>query len=120
MDFDHREGVEKRFNVSAGIVHGFAIETIREEADKCDLVCAICHRMRTFARMERDRIATPARSAAPCAERTHCPQGHPYAGGNLKIRRRRGGLSRECVFCVRERDKARNLDRRKRKINPQE
>lgn len=39
--------------------------------------------------------------------KTHCPQGHKYAGENLFIRKRNG--SRECRACMRARDRARRL-----------
>lgn len=113
MDFDHREGADKRFNVSAGIVYGFAIETIREEADKCDVVCSNCHRLRTLRRTESRRLPVPP-AAPPMHKRTHCPQGHPYEGENLRVRARRGGISRECVICVRDGDRKRYRDKRRR------
>lgn len=51
MDFDHVRG-EKKANVS-DLVRGFASRRkIQEEIDKCDIVCAVCHRIRTFTRGE--------------------------------------------------------------------
>jgi hypothetical protein len=36
------------------------------------------------------------------ASKTHCPQGHPYEGGNLRVRRNAsGGPHRECRTCQR-------------------
>ncbi len=113
MDFDHRDASDKLFNVSAGIPNGLSIETIKEEADKCDLVCSNCHRMRTLTRKLAEQKPIPSAKVPP-GERTHCPQGHPYSGENLRIRQRRYGMGRECVRCVRERDRLRGLDKRKR------
>jgi len=48
MDFDHREN--KKFEISDGIVNGFSKKKLLEEIKKCDLVCACCHRLRTFER----------------------------------------------------------------------
>lgn len=45
MDFDHRDPSEKSFSISQSSVLG--IDRLRDEAKKCDLVCANCHRMRT-------------------------------------------------------------------------
>lgn len=45
FDFDHRDPSEKKFTLSAGSV--LSLDRQREEAAKCDLVCANCHRMRT-------------------------------------------------------------------------
>ena len=53
-DFDHREGVAKKFNLSQAGTRSW--ETILEEIKKCDLVCANCHRLRTLERRQRDRM----------------------------------------------------------------
>ena len=37
-------------HVSAMVTRGVAMEMILEEIAKCDLVCANCHRMRTWTR----------------------------------------------------------------------
>lgn len=49
MDFDHREGEAKRFNVSR-MASRLSLEAIQTEIAKCDLVCSNCHRVRTFVR----------------------------------------------------------------------
>jgi hypothetical protein len=49
MEFDHRPGTNKKF-VIGKVSGGTAIETIQEEIDKCDLVCVMCHRLRTESR----------------------------------------------------------------------
>lgn len=33
------------------------------------------------------------------AKKTHCPHGHPYAGQNLRLIHRRGGVERSCWAC---------------------
>lgn len=48
MDFDHRPGETKRFNLGNSIARSERL--LREEAAKCDLVCANCHRQRTHDR----------------------------------------------------------------------
>lgn len=49
MDFDHRPGEDKKFDVSkTGSWSSWKV--LRAEIDKCDIVCANCHRMRTHAR----------------------------------------------------------------------
>lgn len=51
MDFDHREGEEKLFNVSSLNHHRWtAVNQLLAEIAKCDLVCANCHRERTHQR----------------------------------------------------------------------
>ena len=49
MEFDHVKG-DKVDGVSQMIVRGFALSTILAEVEKCDLVCANCHRLRTVMR----------------------------------------------------------------------
>jgi len=51
MDLDHRDPSEKVAPVSQLINAGEA--AIRAEAAKCDVVCANCHRIRTFERKYR-------------------------------------------------------------------
>jgi len=49
MDFDHVRG-QKEFELSAHV--GLAIQTLQAEADKCDVVCANCHRLREERRRD--------------------------------------------------------------------
>ena len=51
MDFDHRPGVEKCFSVAEGAQRA-SRASILAEIEKCDLVCANCHRIRTFNRLQ--------------------------------------------------------------------
>jgi hypothetical protein len=48
MDFDHLEDEAKRFNV--GNARKYSVKALLEEVKKCDLVCAVCHRIRTHNR----------------------------------------------------------------------
>lgn len=50
MDFDHVRG-EKKFNLSVAARHYKSFQTLQEEIDKCEVVCANCHRERTFSRI---------------------------------------------------------------------
>lgn len=47
LQFDHVRGV-KKFDISEGLTH--AIKNILQEIEKCELVCANCHAIRTFRR----------------------------------------------------------------------
>jgi hypothetical protein len=47
MDFDHRIGTKKEYNVASMFAHHYSRELIEKELAKCDLVCANCHRIRT-------------------------------------------------------------------------
>lgn len=50
MEFDHSKEYIKRDSVSRMVGSGLSLKTILEEVNKCDLVCANCHRMRTALR----------------------------------------------------------------------
>jgi hypothetical protein len=49
MDLDHVRG-KKKFNLSRATSHMHSLESILAEIEKCDVVCANCHRSRTFNR----------------------------------------------------------------------
>ena len=63
LDFDHREGEVKEFDISHA---SRSRDAILNEMAKCDVVCANCHRHRTWLRAQggdaygRDRDRTPA------------------------------------------------------------
>jgi hypothetical protein len=49
MDFDHRDPAKKASRVTS-LVGRAGIQRILAEVEKCDIVCANCHRLRTFER----------------------------------------------------------------------
>lgn len=63
MDFDHRPGVDKVANIGASVARWASDPAaLIAEIAKCDVVCANCHRKRTFSkeRKEANRIAKEA------------------------------------------------------------
>jgi hypothetical protein len=48
MDFDHREGEIKEYELNR--IDRMTIQAILREIKKCDVVCANCHRVRTYQR----------------------------------------------------------------------
>lgn len=50
MDFDHRPGTRKQFNISTG-GPGVSRTILLAEIAKCDIVCSNCHRIRTHNRL---------------------------------------------------------------------
>lgn len=52
MDFDHRVGSVKINAVGEMIAGGWSLELVEIEIQKCDLVCANCHRIRTQERLK--------------------------------------------------------------------
>ena len=51
MDFDHVNGPKIR-NISSLVNSGYNLTLIKEEIEKCEVVCACCHRVRTEQRKE--------------------------------------------------------------------
>jgi hypothetical protein len=49
MDFDHLED-NKEFDVGNSVRDLPNVKKVMEEIAKCDLVCACCHRVRTYNR----------------------------------------------------------------------
>lgn len=45
LEFDHLR--DKKFNISEGIAKGYAWKRIKEEIDKCQVLCANCHAVKT-------------------------------------------------------------------------
>lgn len=50
MDFDHLPGQKKLFSISTMVMKTVSFERIDAEIAKCEIVCANCHRIRTFNR----------------------------------------------------------------------
>lgn len=44
FDFHHKNPVQKEFEPSAGVLANMSWEKVKKELDKCELLCAICHR----------------------------------------------------------------------------
>ena len=50
MQWDHRPGTDKLFELSAGFAR--SRDEVRAEIAKCELVCTNCHTIRTVMRAE--------------------------------------------------------------------
>lgn len=62
MDFDHVRG-EKIADISYMVVRRRPLAVIKEEIAKCELVCATCHRIRTWNRKQAECIQAVEESA---------------------------------------------------------
>lgn len=55
LDFDHLpEKGSKSFNIALFRTTTMSLEKVKEEVEKCEVVCANCHRNRTFYRILKD------------------------------------------------------------------
>ena len=59
MDFDHVRG-QKAFTIGRGI-NSASVEQVRAEIEKCDIVCANCHRIREHVKRQDRQDAGAAR-----------------------------------------------------------
>ena len=50
LDFDHVKG--KSVGISRALQLGTNLDKIKEEVKKCEIVCANCHRQRTYNRQK--------------------------------------------------------------------
>ena len=50
MEYDHRPGTDKVGDVAVMCRRKRSVKLIQDEINKCDLVCANCHRIRTLNR----------------------------------------------------------------------
>lgn len=55
LEFDHVRGI-KKLNVSEMLRNHWSWDKIQKEIDKCEIVCANCHRIRTYTRQNSWRI----------------------------------------------------------------
>jgi hypothetical protein len=51
MDFDHQR--DKEILISRAVGDGSSLTKIKKEIEKCEIVCANCHRIRTFNNMKK-------------------------------------------------------------------
>ena len=47
LEFDHLDPQTKRNDVSTMATHGYSIESLEKEIEKCIILCANCHRQKT-------------------------------------------------------------------------
>lgn len=53
MDFDHRHPGAKWMEVAHLATRSTSLAPVLREIKKCDLVCAVCHRIRTWNRLQK-------------------------------------------------------------------
>jgi hypothetical protein len=65
LEFDHRDPVTKRLDVSNLVSKAYSWKAILEEIKKCEVVCANCHRRRTAKQFGWGKLAEPEPLALP-------------------------------------------------------
>jgi hypothetical protein len=65
MDFDHIRGAKIK-SVSSYVSGAYKLDLIKEEIAKCEVVCACCHRIRTWKRG--DNLSNPDRLVKTCSK----------------------------------------------------
>jgi hypothetical protein len=97
LEFDHVDG-EKTHNVAYFLTRNWARAV--EEAQKCDVVCANCHTIRTYERREKfDEVESQWLTLS----KECCPKGHPKTEENsVYYVKKNGHRQRYCKPCKRE------------------
>lgn len=75
LDFDHLPGSVKLFDIG-GSVAKYSLEVLLAEVTKCEVVCANCHRVRTFVRKQAEIATYRPNEAEPPYVRT--PRGRTH------------------------------------------
>ena len=81
MDYDHVRGI-KSYTISGLIASTRSWSTILTEIAKCDLVCANCHRIRTYMR-DREKISIDLSTTTRKLVLATCHPGRKNAGNGL-------------------------------------
>lgn len=100
MDFDHVR--EKRADISRMILQDYPLSTVLAEIELCDLVCANCHRIRSWKRWQLDMAQPPEIDDLDdwrCGRerQTVCKRGHKLKEPNLR-KNSEGRL--QCMACA--------------------
>ena len=117
MDFDHRDPATKTYDVPTMVKQMFAWGTVLTEVAKCDLVCACCHRLRTYhgnnsyrtRRYEQHKaILDELKSSTPCLDCggsfKPCQMDFDHVGDNksANVARLVGGVTETLVHEIRK------------------
>jgi hypothetical protein len=62
LDFDHRDSSIKKTNIASMVSDRYSLEIIKKEIAKCDILCANCHRRKTFREGDHLRRRGPKKS----------------------------------------------------------
>lgn len=57
LDYHHRDGTEKEMTISEMVTYGYSKTKLRDEMEKCVILCANCHRKKHY------EVPDPTRSA---------------------------------------------------------
>lgn len=48
LEFDHKDRLQKDFCIGFGMARGYSLEKLKKEIEKCQVLCANCHRIKTW------------------------------------------------------------------------
>ena len=73
LDYHHRDAEQKVMRVSKAVTWGYSQENLKTEIDKCDVLCANCHRLKHHTvpdGITEDRGSTPQTNCEPVSNLT--------------------------------------------------
>lgn len=72
LDFHHKDVKDKKYSINKLISHGYKLETIKNEIDKCIIICANCHRKEHFPNNPKPINNEKARYVADIKTKSKC------------------------------------------------
>lgn len=65
LEFDHRDPTTKAYNISNLVSYALSFETLTTELNKCDVLCANCHRRKTASQFNSFKIELVNKLSSP-------------------------------------------------------
>lgn len=85
LDFDHRDPTLKRFDIARTMTRSWAV--IQAEIEKCDILCANCHRIKSWQTRWEHHVRIPRHTPKPRVKKERPPRKPPAFGeGNASAK----------------------------------
>jgi hypothetical protein len=103
MDFDHRDPSKKLFTIAGAHALLMSRAKLVAEVEKCDIVCANCHALRTYANLMEVGADQQMRNGLPERHRTSNASGRRFPPCVMQFDHREDALKKFVVSETRSR-----------------